>query len=107
SASGELVKFRKHWPALCVSTVSFQGKELKQTGEKHEGHMASRHDRMTIHQWDGVTVLDLGDMDIWDGADLSLLRDTLTELIQEDGCRDIGVRMHQVKYVPSGFFGML
>ena len=69
--------------------------------------MASRHDRMTIHQWDGVSVLDLGDMDIWDGADLSLLRDTLTELIQKEGCRDIGVRMHQVKYVPSGFFGML
>jgi hypothetical protein len=69
--------------------------------------MGTRQDRMTIHSWDGVTVLDLGEMDIWDGADLSLLRDTLADLIDTRGCRSIGVSLEHVKYIPSGFFGML
>lgn len=69
--------------------------------------MASRHDRMTIHEWDGVSVLDLGEMDIWDGADLALLRETLYELIANKKRRLIGVNMKWVKYIPSGFFGML
>lgn len=69
--------------------------------------MGSRQDRMAIHSWNGVTVLDLGEMDIWDGADLSLLRDTLTDLIETQGFRSIGVNLQYVKYIPSGFFGML
>jgi len=70
--------------------------------------MASKkRDRMTIHMWNGYSVLDLGDVEIWDGADLSLLRETLTRLIAADGRRLIGVDMTHVKYIPSGFFGML
>lgn len=69
--------------------------------------MASKKDRMTIHQWSGYWVLDLGDVEIWDGADLALLRETLTRLIAADGKRLIGVEMSHVKYIPSGFFGML
>ncbi|HUG91752.1 MAG TPA: STAS domain-containing protein [Planctomycetaceae bacterium] len=70
--------------------------------------MASRRkQRMKLHDRDGVTVLDLGAIEIWDGADLSLLRDTLTALIEHEGCRSIGVDMSSVKYIPSGFFGML
>jgi anti-anti-sigma regulatory factor len=69
--------------------------------------MASRKDRMKLHNWNGVTVLDLGEVEIWDGADLSLLRDTFTNLIDKAGCRSIGVNMSYVKYIPSGFFGML
>jgi len=69
--------------------------------------MASRKDRMTLHDWNGVTVLDLGEMDIWDGADLSLLRDTLSHVIQVEKCRSVGVNLQWVKYIPSGFFGML
>ena len=69
--------------------------------------MTSRKDRMTIHHWNGVTVLDLGQMDIWDGADLSLLRDTLTELIEIDKHRSVGINLRWVKYIPSGFFGMI
>ncbi|MCH8830102.1 MAG: hypothetical protein IID45_11050 [Planctomycetes bacterium] len=67
----------------------------------------TRHDRIVLHNWDGVTVLDLGEMDIWDGADLSLLRDTLTRIIEEEGCRSVGVSLRYVKYIPSGFFGMI
>ncbi len=55
----------------------------------------------------GVALVDIGDMEIWDGADLSLIRDTLSRLIVKDKRRSIGVQMRHVKYVPSGFFGML
>jgi hypothetical protein len=55
----------------------------------------------------GVTVVDIGDMEIWDGADLSLLRDTLAVLIHRERCKSIAVDMATVKFVPSGFFGML
>lgn len=53
------------------------------------------------------TVLDIGDMEIWDGADLSLIRDTLFRLILREGVNAVAVDMHSVQYVPSGFFGML
>lgn len=69
--------------------------------------MASRKQRLSLHQWDGVTVIDLGNMDIWDGADMALLRETLTRLIDRERRREIGVNMAHVKYIPSGFFGML
>ncbi len=69
--------------------------------------MSTRKDRMNIVVREGVTVMDLGEMDIWDGADLSLLRDTLLELIQDQKKEMIGVDMTFVKYIPSGFFGML
>src|SRR6185436_908614 len=54
-----------------------------------------------------VTVLDLGEMEIWDGADMALLRETLTRLIKGEKRRAIGISMAHVKYIPSGFFGML
>lgn len=69
--------------------------------------MASRKARMKLHTLDDVTVMDLGEVEIWDGADLALLRETLTNLIQGENCRSIGVNMSYVKYIPSGFFGML
>jgi len=56
---------------------------------------------------DGFTVLELGSAEIWDGADMALLRETLTRLIKADKLRAIGVDMTYVKYIPSGFFGML
>lgn len=55
----------------------------------------------------GVTVLDLGDMEIWDGADMALLRESLTRLIKFEKHRSIGIDLTHVKYIPSGFFGML
>jgi anti-anti-sigma regulatory factor len=69
--------------------------------------MGSRKDRMTIRQEDGVTVLNLGPVEIWDGADLALLRDTFTRHCTGRRCRSLGIDMSSVKYVPSGFFGML
>ena len=70
--------------------------------------MASkRRQRMKLYERDGYLVLDLGQVEIWDGADLALLRDTLTRVIVERGCRQVAVNMQYVKYIPSGFFGML
>lgn len=56
---------------------------------------------------DEVTVMDIGDMEIWDGADLSLIRDSLFRLILQEGVEAFAIDMHAVQYVPSGFFGML
>jgi hypothetical protein len=46
-------------------------------------------------------------MEIWDGADLALIRDTLIEQVQDHDRRALAVDMKTVKYIPSGFFGML
>lgn len=56
---------------------------------------------------DGFTFVELGDIEIWDGADLALLREALFRLIVNDKRRKVGVDMRYVKYIPSGFFGML
>jgi hypothetical protein len=56
---------------------------------------------------DGSHVIRLGTMEIWDGADLALLRETLVYIFHQLRSRDFGVDMSYVKYVPSGFFGML
>jgi hypothetical protein len=64
--------------------------------------------RMVIDvQDDGTHLLHLGEIEIWDGADLALLREGLTLLIEKDRCRSIAIDMRYVKYIPSGFFGML
>lgn len=67
-----------------------------------------RFKRMVIDvQEDGTYLLHMGEMEIWDGADLALLREGLTQFIERDGVRAIIVDMAFVKYIPSGFFGML
>lgn len=68
--------------------------------------MAKRN-RLQFHDWNGAKVIDLGTMEIWDGADLALLRETLTLLIERQRHHSIGVNMAYVKYIPSGFFGLL
>jgi hypothetical protein len=67
----------------------------------------SKRKLMQIHTLPDVKVIDMGPMEIWDGADLSLLRETLTRLVDEEGCHSVGVNMTFVKYIPSGFFGMM
>jgi hypothetical protein len=64
--------------------------------------------RMVIDvQDDGMHLLHVGAIEIWDGADLALLREGLTLLIEKDQVRSIAIDMAHVKYIPSGFFGML
>jgi hypothetical protein len=78
-----------------------------QPAERENYSMASKRDRMSVYEREGVTVLDFGTMEIWDGADLALLRETLTRLVDKEKCKSIGVELSSVKYIPSGFFGML
>ena len=70
--------------------------------------MSSRKkQRLSIRTDNDFAIVALEDMEIWDGADLALLREALTSLIENDGYRAIGVDLSTVKYIPSGFFGML
>lgn len=62
---------------------------------------------LSITQVGQTYIIDIGDMEIWDGADLSLIRDSLISLIRVEGRHSVGVNIQFVKYVPSGFFGML
>jgi len=51
-------------------------------------------------------IIELPEADIWDGANLAHIRETIYSLVN-GGRRKIGVSMREVKYIPSGFFGML
>jgi hypothetical protein len=67
----------------------------------------ARKKRHSIDKRDGYFVVVMGDMEIWDGADLALLRETLAKLVDAEKRMKIGVDLSTVKYIPSGFFGML
>lgn len=75
--------------------------------EPQEITQMAKRNRLHFHDWNGAKVIDLGTMEIWDGADLALLRETLTLLIERQRHHSIGVNMEFVKYIPSGFFGLL
>ena len=70
--------------------------------------MASKkREKMRLIPRGDAMVVHLGEMEIWDGADLALLRETLTLLMDEGDHEIVGISMSHVKYIPSGFFGML
>jgi len=70
--------------------------------------MSSRRpERLSCRVQGQTAIVSLQDMEIWDGADLSRLREILTRMIIDDGYRSVGVDLSSVKYIPSGFFGML
>ena len=71
--------------------------------------MAARKNmgRIEIYRRKEAVVLNMGEIEIWDGADLSLLRDALVHVIEKKHARSVAIDMTHVKYVPSGFFGML
>lgn len=66
-----------------------------------------KRQRLKIDVQAQTAVVGLEDIEIWDGADLALLREILGELIDKEAYRSIGVNLQSVKYIPSGFFGML
>ncbi len=53
-----------------------------------------------------VPVISIGEMEIWDGADSSLLRETLEQL-RSRFKKIIGVDMRYVKSLPPGIFNIL
>lgn len=66
-----------------------------------------RFKRMRIVTQPEYSLVHIGEMEIWDGADLALLREGLTWLIEKEKLRTLAIDMAFVKYIPSGFFGML
>ena len=66
-----------------------------------------KYQRLNIQSDDTTAVVRLDRIEIWDGADLALLREGLSELIEKNEFRSVGVDLSTVKYIPSGFFGML
>ena len=80
----------------------------RQPFAKDKDSMSSRkRQRLNIRVENDAAIVSLEDMEIWDGADLALLREALTSLIEKDGHRSLAVDLTCVKYIPSGFFGML
>ena len=67
----------------------------------------ARKKKSSIDIRDGFHAVVMGEMEIWDGADLALLRETLARLVESEKRKAIGVDLTFVKYIPSGFFGML
>ena len=67
----------------------------------------ARKKKNWIDHRNGFQAVVMEDMEIWDGADLALLRETLARLVDQEKHQAIGVDMTCVKYIPSGFFGML
>ncbi|MCA8985992.1 MAG: hypothetical protein KDA78_00030 [Planctomycetaceae bacterium] len=66
-----------------------------------------KRQRISLHEHGHSILLDMGPIEIWDGADLSLLRETVSRLVEVEKRKSLAFAMNHVKYVPSGFFGML
>ena len=66
-----------------------------------------KRQRISLHEENGTVTLDMGPIEIWDGADLALLRETVAQLTEQEDKKSLCFAISHVKYVPSGFFGML
>ena len=66
-----------------------------------------KRQRLNIAVDGHLAIVGLDNIEIWDGADLALLREVLTDLIGREEYRSVAVNLESVKYIPSGFFGML
>jgi len=66
-----------------------------------------KRQRISLHEHGHSIILDMGPIEIWDGADLALLRETVCQLVEGEQRDSLSFAMQHVKYVPSGFFGML
>lgn len=63
--------------------------------------------RLTVHNVEGMVVIDFGRCEIWDGSDLCILRETMACLLDVMQYREVGINMSHAKSLASGFFGLL
>ncbi len=68
--------------------------------------MRKKH-QVNLRMLDNTALVGLDVLEIWDGADLIVLREALSSLVQMEGRLSVGVDMSSVMHIPSGFFGML
>ena len=110
--------FLPEWQKSCPLFVSFslfllvgQHRVVKQDWGKKmsDGAVVSTRNSkpVTIDSYGEFRVVNVGNMEIWDGEDLSLIREAFRRLMEVEECRAMGIDMRYVKYVPSGFFGTL
>ena len=66
-----------------------------------------RNSKVYVRQQGGVATVSLGERNIWDLADLRLLREISERLVHVRRCRDITVDMRSAQSLASGFFGLL
>lgn len=94
-----------------ILAVDLRGSTLKVYGVLEivkETFMSSRKkQRLLVRVENDFAMVELVEMEIWDGADLALIRESLSVLIEREGYRAVGVDLQWVKYIPGGFFGML
>lgn len=62
---------------------------------------------LRVYETGPVTVLGFGGQEILDQIDLAQCRQELLELLEQYGCRVLGFDLTGVRYVPSGFLGLL
>lgn len=67
----------------------------------------ARKKLMRIYLSEDVTVMNIGEMETWDGADLVRLRESFLRIHGEKKLQTVGIDMSHVKAIQSGFFGML
>ncbi len=73
----------------------------------------SRRQRMqenepiTVQVQDDMVIVAIGKQGIWDGSDLSRLRQALLSQVDGEKCHTIGLDMTYVKHLGTGFFGQL
>ncbi len=110
--------FMPEWQEFCPLFVSFSLFQLvglhrwiKQDWDKKmsDGTVISTRNLkpVAIDSRGEFRVVNMGTMEIWDGEELSLIREAFRRLMEEEECLSMGVDMRYVKYVPSGFFGTL
>jgi hypothetical protein len=68
--------------------------------------MKKKH-QVNLRMLDETAVVGLDVPEIWDGAELIVLREALFSLVQMEGRLSVGVDVSSVMHIPSGFFGML
>ncbi|MEY3172387.1 MAG: hypothetical protein RLZZ436_300 [Planctomycetota bacterium] len=68
--------------------------------------MKKKH-QVNLRMLDETAVVGLDVLEIWDGADLIVLREALSSLVELEGRLSVGVDLSSVMHIPSGFFGML
>ena len=80
---------QENWRGTCVNRLYWKSRFASGFASSHFRlrFMAERKyiHGLTLRQDAKAVVLDIGEMEIWDGADLSLIRDTLISMIRGEG----------------------
>lgn len=73
----------------------------------HLGREEKPKNKLALHEDGEYTVVSLPAADAWNGAVREAVREVVTDLIEQQRCRYVGINLSGVQYLPEGFFGML